>query len=266
MKIKPLMLVLLFLVVFGAVGYSWSNKNGQKKDNKLEIIKELSEQSLSSAGYQNEKTASDTRKEICELTARDENERNKAVETIRSFLDNPKAEVSYSCSDAFYDTTNEKLITAKSETYLVGRNIFLINPDTNHIVGVEIKEFEKSEKIYSKNEIETLANNFVTSHQSVLGDFDLTKLTLEKGQKEDNYFFTWKGEKVKVTLDPPAITCSKDITKDTKGIYYQTDGTPCYKTYESIRQPVLQIAFNKYGQLINLGNSFEGEVGREISF
>lgn len=266
MKIKPLMWMLLFLVVFGAVGYNWSDKGEQKKDNKLERIKELSEQSLSSAGYQNEKTASDTRKEICELTARGENERNKAVEAIQTFLDNSKAEVVYSCSDAFYDTTNEKLISAKNETYLVGRNIFLINPNTNHIVGVEIKEFGKSKKIYSKNEIETLVSNFITSHQSILGDFDLTKLILEKGQKGDNYFFTWKGEKVSVTLDPPAITCSKDITKDTKGIYYQADGAPCYKTYESIRQPVLQVAFNKFGQLINLSNSFEGEVGREIGF
>ena len=265
-SMKKLIWVLVFLVFFGIIGYKLSNKPEPQKINKLERIKELTEQSLSSSGYQDEKTASDTRKEICELTARDENERNKVVETIQVFLVNPKAEVTYSCSDAFYDTTNEKLIMARNETYLVGQNTFLVNPVTNHIVQINIKEFEKNEKIYSTNEIETLAINFINNHKLILGDFDLTKLTLEKGQKGDNYFFTWSGEKVTVTLDPPAITCSKDISKDIKGIYYQNDGTPCYKTYESIRRPVLQVAINKYGQLINLANSFEGDVGREINF
>ncbi len=263
---KKLIWVFVFLVFFGIIGYKLSNKPEPQKINKLERIKALTEQSLSSSGYQDEKTTSDTRKEICELTARDETERNKAVEFIKTFLDNPKAEVIYSCNDAFYDTTNGKLISARSETYLVDQNTFLVNPVTDHIVQINIKEFEKSEKIYSTNEIETLAINFINNHKLILGDFDLTKLTLEKGQKGDNYFFTWSGEKVTVTLDPPAVTCSKDISKDTKGVYYQNDGTPCYKTYESIRQPVLQVAINKYGQLINLANSFEGDVGREISF
>ena len=67
-------------------------------------------------------------------------------------------------------------------------------------------------------------------------------------------------------LDPPAVTCSKDIATDTEGMYYQEDGTPCYKTYEDMRQPIIQIAFNSHGQLINYANSFEGEIGREISF
>ena len=82
---KKLIWVFVFLVFFGIIGYKLSNKPEPQKINKLERIKALTEQSLSSSGYQDEKTTSDTRKEICELTARDETERNKAVEFIKTF-------------------------------------------------------------------------------------------------------------------------------------------------------------------------------------
>jgi hypothetical protein len=114
-----------------------------------------------------------------------------------------------------------------------------------------------------------LAKSFITNHSLALGNIDVSQYALETGQKgneEVNYFYTWKGTKQIVRLDPPAVTCSKDIAKNTEGIYYQEDGTPCYKTHEDIRQPIIQIAFNNHGQLINYANSFEGDVGREIIF
>jgi hypothetical protein len=276
-KVIEMQLILgLILFVFVSVaGYKFFNRESQNTklistpEINLKRIKELTESSLNSAGYQDKKSIQETRKEICQLTARSVVERNKGITAIRNFLDNPTVEVKYQCSDAFYDTTNNKLVPARSETYIVGLNTFLVNPQTNHVIQANIQEFEAIAKVLSAKEIEDLAKSFITVHSLALGNIDVTQFTLETGQKgnEDiNYFFTWKGTKQIVKLDPPAVTCSKDIAKDTEGIYYQTDGTPCYKTYEDMRQPIIQIAFNNHGQLLNFANSFEGDVGRETSF
>jgi len=271
MKIK-LLLGLILLVFVSIAGYKFFNRQFQNtklvsnQELNLKRIKELTENSLSSAGYPDEKSAQEARIEICQLTARTATEQNHAIAAIRNFLDKPTVEVKYQCSDAFYDTTNNKLVTARSETYKVSLNTFLINPQTNHVVQANIQEFETVAKVLSAKETEDLAKSFITNHSLALGNIDVSQYTLETGQKSTNYFFTWKGAKQLVKLDPPAVTCSKDIAKNTKGIYYQADGTPCYKTYEDMRQPIIQIAFNNHGQLLNYANSFEGEVGREISF
>lgn len=262
-------LVLLIIVLFKFFTQQKPAQLVSTNDQKIQRIRELSETSLSSAGYPDEKTATEARKEICALTARPETERTTALESIRSLVGDSQVVVSYSCSDAFYDTTNNKLVSAKSETYTVGQNTFVVNPATNHVIQANIKDFSNDKKTYTKTEIKTLAKDYITSHASALGIIDLEKLSFESNQKgglETNYFFTWKGVKQTVTLDPPAVTCSKDIAKTTKGIYYQTDGTPCYKTYEEVRQPIIQMAFNNHGQLLNFANTFEGEIGREIAF
>lgn len=267
------LLIGLILIVFvSIVGYQFFNREFQKaklistQELNLKRIKELTENSLSSVGYPDEKSAQAARIEICQLTARTATEQNLAITAIRNFLDKPKVEVKNQCSDAFYDSTNNKLVPARSETYNVGLNTFLVNPQTNHVVQTNIQEFETIVKALSAKEAEDLAKSFIANHSLALGNIDVSQYTLETGQKGTNYFFTWKGAKQLVKLDPPAVTCSKDIAKDTKGIYYQADGTPCYKTYEDMRQPIIQIAFNNHGQLLNYANSFEGEVGREISF
>lgn len=271
MKTKLLLALVVgsLVLVTGYKYFSLEYKNNQKivlQEQKLARIKELTENSLSSSGYTNEKSAQEARKEICNLTARAIDEQNQAILAIKNFLDNPSVEVKYQCSDAFYDTTNDKLVLARSETYSIGLNTFLVNPQTNHVISANIQEFDTTTKAFSAKEVEELAKSFITNHNPALGNIDVGQYTLETGQKGTNYFFTWKGAKQLVKLDPPAVTCSKDIPKDTKDLYYQADGTPCYKTYEDMRQPIIQIAFNNHGQLLNYANSFEGEVGREISF
>jgi len=271
MKTKLLLALVVgsLVLVTGYKYFSLEYKNNQKivlQEQKLARIKELTENSLSPGGYPDERSAQEARKEICQLTARTVTEQNQAILAIRNFLDKPTVEVKYECSDAFYDTTNNKLVTTRSETYTVGSNTFLVNPQTNHVVQANIQEFETVTKVLSAKDAEDIAKSFITNHSFALGNIDVSKYTLETGQKGTNYFYTWKGTKQLVKLDPPAVTCSKDIAKDTKGIYYQADGTPCYKTYEDMRQSVIQIAFNNHGQLLNYANSFEGEVGREISF
>jgi len=271
MKIK-LLLGLIIISLMLIVGYKFlsreleSNRVSVSQEQKLNRIKELTENSLSSGGYPDEKSAKEARKEICNLTARTLTEQNQAILAIRNFLDKPTIEVKYQCSDAFYDTTNNKLVPARSETYTVGLNTFLINPKTDHIISANIQEFETAINVFSTKEVGVLAKSFIANHSLALGNIDVGQYTLEIGQKGTNYFFTWKGAKQLVKLDPPVVTCSKDIAKDTKDLYYQADGTPCYKTYEDMRQPIIQIAFNNHGQLLNYANSFEGEVGREISF
>ena len=262
-------LVLLILVIFKFFTKQKPAQLVSTNDQQIQRIKELSFNSLSSAGYPDEKTATDAHKEICGLTARPETERANALAAIRSLIGDSQVAVNYSCSDAFYDTTNNRLISAKSETYLVGQNTFVVNPFTNHVVQVNIKDFTNDKKIYSRSDVETLAREFITSHALALGVINLDSYSHENNQKgkiDANYFFTWKGPKQTVTLDPPAVTCSKDIAKTTKGIYYQADGTPCYKTYEQVRQPMIQMAFNSHGQLLNFANTFEGDIGREINF
>lgn len=270
-QIKPL---LMFLMVVGVAiaGYKFliskiQNQNrASLQEQRFERIKTLTENSLSSSGYPDEKSAQAARIEICQLTAPSATEQNNRVIAIRDFLNKPTVEVKYECSDAFYDTTNNRLVLARTETYSVGSNTFLVNPQTNHVVQANIKELDTASKVMSGKEIEEEAKNFITNHSVALGIIDLNQYTFETNQKGGNFFFSWKGAKHLVKLDPPAVTCSKDIAKDTKGIYYQGDGTPCYKTYEQMRQPIIQIALNQYGQLLNYANSFEGEVGREISF
>ncbi len=262
-------LVLLILVIFKFFTKQKPAQLVSTNDQKIQRIKELSEASLSSAGYPDEKTANETRKEICQLTARPQAEQDKALAAVRNFLDQPAAEVIYQCSDAFYDTTNNILVSAHSETYRVGLSTFLVNPQTNHVMQANIQDFAPSIKIFTANEIETLTKEFVTKHEVALGVINLNSYSHEsnqKGSKEVNYFFTWKGKKQTVTLDSPAVTCSKDITKNTKGIFYQADGTPCYKTYEQVRQPIIQMAYNNHGQLLNFANTFEDDIGREITF
>lgn len=240
------------------------------QEQKLSQIKELTLTSLSSAGYPDEKKVKEDRKHLCELTARSTQEREKTVLAIKAFIDNPSAEVTYQCNDSFYDTTNDKFIPAKSETYTVGINTFIVNPLTDHVVQADIKEYTSGAKNYSQEDIESMGKDFINAHQDILGQFDLSKLSYEINKKSDgtntNYFLIWTGESKKIMLDPPAVTCSRDLNKDVSGVYYQADGTPCIKTYETTITPTLQIAINSFGQILNYTNSFEGDVGRAMIF
>lgn len=98
-KIIEMQLILgLILFVFVSVaGYKFFNRESQNTklistpEINLKRIKELTESSLNSAGYQDKKSIQETRKEICQLTARSVVERNKGITAIRNFLDNPRS-------------------------------------------------------------------------------------------------------------------------------------------------------------------------------
>jgi len=256
-----LILGLILIVLISIAGYKFISH-----ESKSNQVIDLQEQTLDKIKELTESSDQGAKKEICQLTARTATEQNQAFLAIKNFLDKTSVEVKYQCSDAFYDTINNKLVPARSETYTVDLSTFLVNPQTNHVISANIQEFETIAKVLSAKEVEDVAKSFITNHSLALGIIDVGQYALETGQKSTNYFFTWKGAKQLVKLDPPAVTCSKDIVKDTQDFYYLADGTPCYKTYEDMRQPIIQIALNNHGQLLNYANSFEGEVGREISF
>ena len=94
-----------------------------------------------------------------------------------------------------------------------------------------------------------------------------SKLTLETGKKDSgngrvNYFFIWRGEARTIQHNPPLETCSEDLDKDTDGLYYNGNGVPCIKVYESTETPSISIAFTSGGQLINFSNELNGPVSR----
>ena len=234
--------------------------------------------------YQSFKTQQADDQKLCSLTARPTDEREKAVAAIRDFLEMPTAEVEYECNNAFYSLEEDRLISAKGETYTVGMTYFVVDPATNYVLQVDEtpgtwgyktdgtrwfsdqKEYDYSAN-YSQEEVEQIAKGFIARHPSAIGNIDLSKLTLESGKKDSgngrvNYFFIWRGEARTVQHNPPLETCSEDLDKDVEGLYYNGNGVPCIKVYESTETPSISIAFTSGGQLINFSNELNGPVSR----
>lgn len=289
--VKKLLITALFLimVVFGLNlirSKHQSFKLQQVEDQRIQEIKEITEKLNIDSKYR-DRTSQSTKQlrgNLCSLTARSAEEREKAVTAIRDFLEMPTVEVEYHCNNAFYSLEEDRLIPAKGETYTVGMTYFIIDPATNYVLQVEEtpgtwgyktdgnrwfsegKEYDYSAN-YSQEEVEQIARGFIAKHVSALGDIDLNKLTLETGKKDGgndrvNYFFIWRGEAQKVQNKSPLETCSEDLNKDIEGLYYNGNGVPCIKVYESTETPSISIAFTSGGQLISFSNELDGPVSR----
>ena len=289
MKRLPLVVQLLLVAVLGLMFVRTkyqSFKVQQANDQRIQGIKELTLASSEDPKYRDH-TAQSTkqlREKLCSLTARSADAREKAVAAVHDFLEMPTAEVDYECSNAFYSLEEDRLIPAKGETYTVGMTYFIVDPATNYVLQVEEtpgtwgyktdgtrwfseqKEYDYSSK-YSQEEVEQIARSFFARHASAIGNIDLSKLTLETGKKDSgngrvNYFFIWRGEAQTVQHNPPLETCSEDLNKDIEGLYYNGNGVPCIKVYESTETPSISIAFTSGGQLINFSNELNGPVSR----
>ena len=290
---KRLPLVILILIV-GVLGLGLvqskyqSFKTQQVDDQKLQEIKELTLASSEDPKYLDH-TAQSTkqlREKLCSLTARPSDKRENAVAAVRDFLEMPTVEVEYECNNAFYSLEEDRLIPSKGETYTVGMTYFIVDPATNFVLQVDEtpgtwgyktdgsrwfsdqKEYEYSAK-YSQEEVEQIAKSFIARHPSAIGNIDLGKLTLETGKKDSgngrvNYFFIWRGEARTVQHNPPLETCSEDLSKDAEGLYYNGNGVPCIKVYESTETPSISVAFTSGGQLINYSNELNGPVSRAV--
>lgn len=284
------LLILLLVVVYFGLNVVRSKyqsfKVQQTEDQRIQEIRDITEKLSTDPKYRDHtaQATKELREKLCSLTARSVEEREKAIASIHDFLEMPTVEVEYECSNAFYDLEEDKFTPAKGETYTVGLTYFIVDPETNNVLQVEEapgtwgyktdgsrwfsegKEYDYSAN-YSQEEVEQLARSFIAKHSSAIGDIDLSKLTLEVGKKDGgsgrvNYFFIWRGEAQKVQHNPPLETCSEDLNKDFEGLYYNANGVPCIKVYESTETPSVSIAFTNGGQLISFSNELDGPVSR----
>jgi len=288
-QLLALVILLLMVVYFGfnVVRSKYQSLRTQQVENqKIQEIKDITEKLSTDSKYRDHtaQATKELREKLCSLTARPVEEREKAIASIRDFLEMPTAEVEYECSNSFYSLEEDKFISAKGETYTVGLTYFIVDPETNHVLQVEEnpgtwgyksdgsrwfsegKEYDYSAN-YSQEVVEQIARGFIAKHSSAIGDIDLSKLTLETGKKDGgsgrvNYFFIWRGEAQTVQHNPPLETCSEDLNKDIDGLYYNGNGVSCIKVYESTETPSISIAFTSGGQLISFSNELDGAIGR----
>lgn len=284
-----LVILLLVVVYFGlnVVRSKYqSSRTQQTEDQKIQEIKDITKKLSTDSKYRDHtaQATKELREKLCSLTARPVEEREKAIASIRDFLEMPTIEVEYECSNAFYSLEEDKFIPAKGETYTVGLTYFIVDPETNHILQAEEtpgtwgyktdgsrwfsegKEYDYFTN-YSQEEVEQIARSFIDKHSSSIGDINLSQLTLKTGKKDGgngrvNYFFVWRGEAQTVEHNPPLETCSEDLNKDIEDLYYNSNGVPCIKVYESTETPSIIIAFTSGGQLISFSNELDGPVSR----
>lgn len=292
MKNFQLLALVILLLAVAALGHNMlrskyqSFKVQQTEDQRIQEIKDITEKLGTEPKYRDHtaQATKELREKLCSLTARSVKERENAVAAIRNFLEMPTIEVEYECNNAFYSLEDDELIPARGETYTVGLTYFIVDPETNHVLQVEEtpgtwgyktdgtrwfsdqKDYDYTANL-SQKEVEDLARNFIAKHTSAIGDIDLGKLTLETGKKDGgngrvNYFFIWRSEAQTVQHNPPLETCSEDLDKDADGLYYNSNGVPCIKVYESTETPSISLAFTSGGQLINFSNELNGPVSR----
>ena len=141
---KPLVAAFVLLVVLGSAFWLirpkiQSAKVQQAQDQKLQQIRNLTQTADTDPKYRehNSQASRELSDKLCSLTARSPEEREKAVAAVRDFLEMPTIAVKYECNDAFYNLEDDKLISAKSETYSVDSTYFVVSPTTNHIFQVD---------------------------------------------------------------------------------------------------------------------------------
>jgi hypothetical protein len=243
---------------------------------KNQLQQELTDLLSNDPSYRDKNTQKykQAQQEWCTVSARPAEDQEKAVSSIREFLDRPDANATYECIRNPNENEDEQ---PRVESYIVDFDRFIIDTETNLIVEMSPKEgswgtnkdgsrwFSPQKDYdytprYTLAEAEILAREFIQGHQKAIGEIDLSKLTLEAGSKGENdqntnFFFTWKGEQKKRKLDHPYTTCRADINKEDADSFQ--DGLPCITVKEEFFTPQLSITFTQGGQLF----SFINELG-----
>lgn len=157
----------------------------------------------------------DAYKQFCQLTARPEDQREKAVANIKEFLGDESVAVDFICSTfAGTDYNNPKY-----EHYNAKLGGFTIDPKTDYIVSLRAEAWEGSRwgtnadgsrwfdpqaeydytPRYTQAQAQKVAEKFIKDHKNILG-VDLTSLQLDPeltntkdgGGSKINYFFGWR--------------------------------------------------------------------------
>lgn len=135
----------------------------------------------------------ETMAEVDALTARPESERQKAVTEIKKFAEKQDLAVNYKhTGKSVYNLgVMEEVYTTDYDQYEVNvRNNKIIQFGPRPLeIGQEPKEFDTTDR-YSKNELETMARQFIAKNAP---EVKLDELTAKFGDKEGvNFFFRWE--------------------------------------------------------------------------
>ena len=207
----------------------------------------------------------ETRDKIIELKSRPASERQKTIEYLKTWIDKylytapnmPKQnDIKYSNVVGLNDDPTHKVEIYYSHDYE-----YQIDPETNKVFDVSIRGARAKDDPeetymdhtvrYNQTQLEQMAKDFVASQ---LPDVDLSKLTLERGGKIGNFFFTWKGTEAmkRSTKDPNGYEVCGDVSNPE---FYNDKGAPCVRMHESMTVPTIQVGFLESGQLLNFSNS-----------
>lgn len=216
-------------VVLGVLLISFTATNVMARGSVIEMLlnlrnalqQELSNLLNNDPSYRDKGTQKyqQAQKEWCLVSARPAEEREKAVEAVRDFLDRPDANVEYECVRNPNSNPDEQ---PQTESYTVDFDRFTVDTKTNLVIEMSPKEgtwgtnkdgsrwFSPQKEYdytsrYSKETIKPFAVNFLTNHEKSLGKIDLNKLAYEVDSKENaegrsTYFLTWKADNKSLIL------------------------------------------------------------------
>lgn len=217
------------------------------------------------------------RQEFCNLSARPEAERAKAVNNIREFLHGIYPAVSKEFEPEFLcskfngkpDDSGTDYNSPATEFYEAENHSFEVDPKTNYILGFgeaerrwgynedgtrwhdPIPEYDYSGIYSTPEELRQVAERFLTEHKDILG-IDITKMTYEfEGTKPGNFFMNWEDKSISSTKEHEV--CG-DVDKEREGAYQDANGTWCIKQ-KSTNYQRIDITITNGGQIIIYRNN-----------
>jgi len=288
------MLPILALVAFAAVGVNRAGVAGAQQDEKQAKVEALTNklQNAIADAMENgefttdrhgervyagetaekmERLHNEVAEEIKMLKARPEAERAKAIEAINRWNDEhlymvdglQKQSVQY--GNVLGQVQGQKLDGA--EAYYSEDYSYIIDPKTNTLLEAYLKSvwakgdspgYQDMTPRYNQDELEAMAREFVEAQGL---DIDLGKLELEKGNKVGTFFFRWKADESEAVVEsvPEGYkVCDGDLANPE----FEENGVPCIMKYERkvLDAPFIQVGLTQGGQLIGYTNAgfFEG--------
>ena len=210
------------VVVLGVLLISFTATNVMARGSVIEMLlnlrnalqQELSNLLNNDPSYRDKGTQKyqQAQKEWCLVSARPAEEREKAVEAVRDFLDRPDANVEYECVRNPNSNPDEQ---PQTESYTVDFDRFTVDTTTNLVIEMSPKEgtwgtnkdgsrwFSPQKDYdftphYSQEGVKKLALEFINEHELALGKIKLNDMALEvesKGTEENQltYFLKWEG-------------------------------------------------------------------------
>lgn len=214
------------------------------------------------------------RQEFCNLSARPESERAKAVANIKEFLhgiyplESKDFEVEFLCS-RFHgkpDESGTDYNNPATEYYEAEHHSFEVDPKTNYIIGVGDAERTKRTDplpnynysgVYSTpEEVKKVAERFLIDHKDILG-VDITKMTYKfEGTKPGNFFMNWEDKSVSKTREQEVCgdVGEGSISQKNEGAYQNAEGVWCIKP-TIINYQRIDITITNGGQIIIYRNN-----------